>query len=177
MNPRPLTFAVFGATIVLTLLFTSCAGYQLGNVPYEELKGIKKIYVPVVHNESFEPGLQVMVTNAIIRKFDQDGTYQTGRAREADATLEVKITDLKRNTLQRARQNELLSEQYRITLVAEVTFLNHLTGQKFMDKAEFTGETDYFLSPNRMQEGERQSLALAAQDLADNIVRELAEGW
>ncbi len=163
--------------LLVALLFTSCAGYQLGNIPYEELKGIKKIYVPVVHNETFEPGIQVMVTNAIIRKFDQDGTYKTGRARESDATLEVKITDLKRNALQRARQNELLSEQYRITLVAEVTFLNHLTGQKFMEKAEFSGETDFFLSTNRVQEGERQALVLAAQDLADNIVRELTEGW
>jgi hypothetical protein len=163
--------------IALALFFTSCAGYQLGNVPYEELKGIKKIYVPVVHNETFEPGIQVMVTNAMIRKFDQDGTYKTGRARESDATLEVKIVDLERRTLQRARQNELLSEQYNITLTAEVTFLNHLTGQKFMDKAEFIGRTDYYLSPNRMQEGERQSLVLAAQDLADNIVREITEGW
>jgi len=133
-----LSFALVG-----TLLLTSCAGYRLGSVPYAELKGVEKIYVPVVKNESFEPGIQVMVTNAIIRRFSQDGTYETGRQSESDATLEVVITDLKRDSLRRARSNSLVTEEYRLDLIAKVTFINHRTGQKLFENEIIIGDTSY----------------------------------
>lgn len=162
---------------LVACLGISCAGYQLGNIPYQELEGVETIYVPVVHNETLEPGIQVMTTNAILRRMDQDGTYRSGRVRESDATLEVKITEFERDARQRARRNELVSEQFRIRLKAQVTLLNHRTGQKFLDNASFSGESEYYVPQNRMQEAERQYIVLAAQDLADNIVRHITEGW
>ncbi|MEO0453657.1 MAG: LPS assembly lipoprotein LptE [Verrucomicrobiota bacterium] len=170
---------VLHLSILLTpvSLFISCAGYQLGNVPYQELKTVETVYVPVIQNESFEPSIQVMTTNAILRKMDQDGTFSHGRIDEADATLEVTITEITRVALQRARRSQLVSEQYQVIMSAEATLLNHQTGQKFMDRMKFEGTTDYFVTQNRLQEGERQQIVLASQDLADNIVRYMSEGW
>ena len=164
------------AFIFVTLL-GSCAGYKLGNVPYAEMKGVEKIYVPIVHNQTYEPGIQVMVTNAIIRRFNQDGTYETGRLAEADATLEVVLTDFKRDSMRRARSNSLVTEEYRLNLHAIATLTNHRTGQKLFDQEVVIGDTSIYVNENRMQENERQAMPLAAEALAYEIVRRVTEGW
>ena len=65
------------------LCFIGCAGYQLGNIPRADMKEVHTIYVPVVKNNSYEPGLPVMVTNAILRRIDNDGTYSSSRSAAA----------------------------------------------------------------------------------------------
>lgn len=170
-------FLSAAAPAALLVIFTSCAGYQLGNVPYQEMKGVKKIYVPIVKNETYEPGIQTMVTNAIIRRIEADGTYQTGRLREADATLEVTLTDFKRDSLRRARENSLVTEEYRLDLEAVATLTNLRTGQKLFDKEEVIGDTAIYVNEFRMQENERQAMPLAAEALAYEIVRRITEGW
>ncbi len=167
----------FALIAIASLLLTSCAGYKLGNVPYAEMKGVEKIYVPVVKNETYEPGIQVMITNAVIRRFNQDGTYQIGRQGESDATLEIVISDLKRDSMRRARSNSLITEEYRINLEATATLTNHRTGQKLFDKEIIFGDTSIYVNENRMQENERQALPLAAEALAYEIVRRVTEGW
>ncbi|MGF1678528.1 MAG: LPS assembly lipoprotein LptE [Candidatus Methylacidiphilales bacterium] len=158
-------------------LLTSCAGYRVGNIPYSEMKGVKRIYVPVVHNKTFEPGLQVATTNAVLRRIDQDGTYQSGRLKESDATLEITLTQYRREALRRARDNSLVTEEYKLILTAEVTLINHLTGQKFLDKVLVTGDTSIYVNENRFQENERQAIPLATEALAYEIVRQITEGW
>lgn len=167
----------FKLALISILLLTSCAGYQLGNVPYAEMKGVEKIYVPVVQNQTYEPGIRVMVTNAIIRRFHQDGTYETGRQAEADATLEVTLTEYKRDSLRRARSNSLITEEYQPNLHAIATLTNHRTGQKLFDKEIVIGDTSIYVNENRMQENERQAMPLAAEALAYEIVRRITEGW
>jgi hypothetical protein len=164
-------------SIVLLVTLTSCAGYQLGNVPYQEMKGVKKIYVPIVKNETYEPGIQTMVTNAIIRRIERDGTYLTGRLAEADATLEVTLTDFKRDSLRRARENSLVTEEYDLKLEATATLTNLRTGQKLFDKETVIGDTSIYVNEYRMQENERQAMPLAANALAYEIVRRITEGW
>ncbi|MEM1157417.1 MAG: LPS assembly lipoprotein LptE [Verrucomicrobiota bacterium] len=164
-------------TLVCMIFLGACAGYQLGNVPYAEMKGVEKIYIPVVHNQTYEPGIQVMVTNAIIRRFHQDGTYETGRQSEADATLEVVLTEFKRDSLRRARSNSLVTEEYRLNLHAIATLTNHRTGQKLFDQEVVIGDTSIYVNENRFQENERQAMPLAAEALAYEIVRRVTEGW
>jgi hypothetical protein len=164
-------------TVGALALLAGCAGYRLGNVPYREMEGVKKIYVPVVKNKSYEPAIQVMVTNAILRRMDRDGTYTSGREKEADATLEVTVTELKRDPARSARNAQLVTEEYEIKLYATATLINHRTGQRLFKDRVFFGETNYFIPENRQQEVERQSMPLAAEDLADKIVRSITEGW
>lgn len=166
-----------GLALVILCVLTSCAGYQLGSVPYAEMKGVKKIYVPIVKNETYEPGIQTMVTNAIIRRLENEGTYLTGRIGEADATLEVTLTEFKRDSLRRARQNSLVTEEYDLNLEAIATLTNLRTGQKLFDKEEIVGDTSIYVNEYRMQENERQAMPLAADALAYEIVRRITEGW
>ncbi|MEM6821711.1 MAG: LPS assembly lipoprotein LptE [Verrucomicrobiota bacterium] len=163
--------------LFMIFLAAGCSGYRLGNVPYEEMKGVKKIYVPIVKNETYEAGIQTMVTNAILRRLDQDGTYQSGRLAESDATLEITLTDYKRDSRRRARSNSLVTEEYDLVLEAKATLLNHRTGRKLFEDLVIIGDTSIYVQENRLQEGERQALPLAAQALAYEIVRNITEGW
>jgi hypothetical protein len=167
----------FHLALIGCLLLTSCAGYKVGNIPYAEMKGVKKIYVPIVKNQTYEPGIQTMVTNAIIRRLNQDGTYETGRQSDADATLEITLSDYKRDSMRRARSNSLITEEYRLNLEATATLINHRTGQKLFDDEVIVGDTSIYVNENRMQENERQAMPLAAEALAYEIVRRITEGW
>jgi len=160
----------------LPALACSCAGYRLGNVPYAQMEGVRTLYVPVVKNDTYEPSLQVMTTNAVIRAFHNDGTYQTSRIGNADATLDVKITKFERTPVRVSRDNVRATDQYRIRLTAAATLTNHRTGTKVFTDLSAIGETDFFVQDD-IQEAERQAIPIAADDLARKLVNQVTEGW
>lgn len=165
------------AVFLLPLVFLgACAGYKLGNIPSTQMEGVKTIYVPVVKNSSYEPGLQVQTTNAVIRKLETDGTYLSSRLTKADATLEVVITDVSRTPKRLQRDNTIATQEYTVTVEAKFTLTNHTTGKKVLDGVTASGTTDFFLF-NDVQEGERQALPLALDKLAYEIVKQVTEGW
>ncbi|MEM9400651.1 MAG: LptE family protein [Verrucomicrobiota bacterium] len=160
----------------LVSLFTSCAGYRLGNIPRADMKGVQTIYVPSVRNNTLEPGLPTLTTNAILRRFDNDGTYKSVRLRKADATLDVILTKFERKPIRREVGDTSFIREYRITLTAQATLTNLKTGTIIFKNRTVKGSTDYFFQSN-MQEVERQSLPLAAEKLADSLVSMVTEGW
>ena len=54
--------------------------------------------------------------------------------------------------------------------------MNRKLGRKIFENITVTGNTTFFTQAN-IQEGERQALPLAAQDLAQNTVKLVTEGW
>lgn len=153
-----------------------CAGYRLGNIPRSDMAGVKTIHVPVIRNDSLEPSLPVMTTNAILRELDNDGTYHSSRSRMADAVLEVRIVKYYRTPLRRSRDNSLVPNEYEVTLTANATLTNLKTGTILFKDRVFEGKTAYFIQLNS-QEVERQANPLAAKDLARHIVSAITEGW
>jgi hypothetical protein len=160
----------------LITLFTGCAGYKLGNIPSAEMEGVKTIYVPTAKNQSYEPGLQTQLTNALIRKLETDGTYRSARLGQADATLETTIVAVERTPKRLTRDNTVSTQEYTVTVRAQFTLTNHSTGKKVLNSVEASGDTDFFLL-NDVQEGERQALPLALDELAYNIIKQVTEGW
>jgi outer membrane lipopolysaccharide assembly protein LptE/RlpB len=169
--------SLYSVGLLLSFTFLcSCAGYKLGNIPSAEMEGVKTIYVPVVKNDSYEPGLQVLTTNSVIRKLETDGTYLSSRLTKADATLEIMITDVSRTPKRLQRDNTIVTQEYTVTITAKFTLTNHNTGKKVLNGAVASGTTDFFLF-NDVQEGERQALPLAVDKLAYEIVKQVTEGW
>lgn len=176
MTPLRACRSLLPLATIIPLLFTACAGYRLGNVPYQQMEGVRTIYVPVVKNDTYEPSLQVMTTNAIIRALHNDGTYQSSRIANADATLEVKIVQFERIPVRLSRDNVRTTDQYRIRLTANATLTNHRTGTKVFTDLTATGQTDFFVQDD-IQEAERQAIPIAADDLARKLVNLITEGW
>lgn len=162
------------ALIIAPLL--SCSGYRLGNIPRSNMIGVKTIHVAVARNKTLEPYLPVMTTNAILRAIDNDGTYKSARSRLADATLEVTITDYNRRPIRRTSDNALVTEEYEVSITANVTLRNVKSGTIIFKDRKFKGSTSYFTKRN-IQESERQANPLAAEKLAYHIVNAVAEGW
>lgn len=160
----------------LVFIFSGCAGYRVGNIQGANMEGVKTIYVPTVKNRSFEPGLPVMATNAILRKIDNDGTYTSARQREADAILEVEIFDFKRHPVRQTRTDIQITEEYEVTLFARATLTNLRTGERIFTNKEVTGKSKYFVHGDA-QESERQVLPMAADDMAYNLVKLFTDGW
>jgi hypothetical protein len=165
------------ALLVLGILAVQgCAGYRVGNTSGRNLQGVRSVYVPVAKNTSLEPDLQMTVTNAIIRSFNDDGTLEVNQSSNADSELDIVVTNVAHTPIRSSSSDILVTAEYQLTIQATVTYTNRRLGRKIFDNAFITGSTDFFTQSD-IQEGERQALPLAADDLANNVVKIVTEGW
>jgi len=162
--------------LFIVLALSGCAGYRVGNISGRDLQGVRSVYVPVAKNTSLVPNLQVTVTNAIIRRFNDDGTLTVNQSSNADSELDITITNIAHNAIASSNSDIYVTAQYQVTIQATVTFVNRRLGRKIFENMPVTGSTTFFTQAN-IQEGERQALPLAATDLANNTVKLVTEGW
>jgi len=162
--------------LLVTLACSGCAGYRVGNISGRNVQGVRSVYVPVVKNSSLQPDLQVTVTNAIIRRFNDDGTLEVDQDPNADSELDLTITDVHSNALASSTSDIYVTAQYQVIITATATYVNRKLGRKIFENVNVTGSTTFFTQAD-IQEGERQALPLAAQDLAQNTVKLVTEGW
>ena len=162
--------------LLAILALAGCAGYRVGNTSGRDLQGVRSVYVPVARNTSLEPDLQMTVTNAIIRRFNNDGTLQINQSNFADSELDLVITDVTQTPIRSSTSDILVTAQYQLPIQATVTYVNRRLGRKIFENASVTGSTTYFTQSD-LQEGKRQALPLAAEDLANNAVKLVTEGW
>jgi hypothetical protein len=157
-------------------LLSGCAGYRVGNISGRDLQGVHSVYVPVVRNSSLEPDLQVVATNAIIRRFEADGTLSVNQSANSDSELDVTIIDVLRQPVRSSTSDVLLTAEYQLTIRATATFVNRRLGRKIFENVAVSGSTFFFTQAD-INEGERQALPLAAIDLAKSTVSLVTEGW
>jgi outer membrane lipopolysaccharide assembly protein LptE/RlpB len=162
--------------LLAILTFSGCAGYRVGNTSGRDLQGVRSVYVPTVKNTSLQPDLQMTVTNAIIRRFNDDGTLEVNQDSNADSELDVTITNIQHSPIASSTSDILVTAEYQLTIQATATYVNRRLGRKIFENVGVTGTTTFFTQAD-IQEGERQALPLAAQDLANNTVKLITEGW
>jgi len=123
-----------------------------------------------------EPDLQMTVTNAVIRRFNSDGTLEVNQSANADSELDVTITNVRHTPARSSTSDILITAEYQLTIEAKATYVNRRLGRKMFENVTVTGSTNFFTQSD-IQEGERQAIPLAAQDLANNTVKLITEGW
>jgi hypothetical protein len=177
MSYRPgLLFARLALVAVSLLALDGCAGYRVGNISGRDLQGVRTVYVPVARNTSLSPDLSMTVTNAIIRRFNDDGTLETSQNLNADSELDITITNIQHTAVRSSTSDILVTAEYQLTIQAVATYTNRKLGRKIFENYAVQGTTNFFTQAD-IQEGERQALPLAAQDLAINTVKLVTEGW
>ena len=169
-----LAITVLGVLVLGPL--SGCAGYRVGNTSGRDLQGVRSVYVPVAKNTSLEPDLEMTVTNAVIRRFNNDGTLEVNQSSFADSELDIVITNVKQTPIRSSTSDILVTAEYQLTIQATVTFVNRRLGRKIFENIAVSGSTTFFTQSD-IQEGERQALPLAADDLANNAVKLITEGW
>jgi hypothetical protein len=171
-----MTAGRWAGVLFLVCALSGCAGYRVGDISGRNLQGVRSVYVPVAKNASLQPDLQVVVTNAIIQRFNDDGTLEVNQNDNADSELDVTIESVQSSAVASSTNNILVTAEYQLTINAKATYVNRKLGRKIFENVEVTGNTSFFTQAN-IQEGERQALPLAAQDLAQNTVKLVTEGW
>lgn len=158
------------------LLLGGCAGYKLGPVKPKFMADVKTIAVPVFKNETLEPRIEVMITNAIIRQIQQDGTYQVVSSGSADVTLLGKIKEIRRRSVRSVQGNVLATKEFADSIYIEYKMTKADGTNMFEHQRRVVGQTSFFVTGD-IQQDERQALPLAAQDAAERLISELSEGW
>lgn len=169
-------FVLAAAALLAVLTASGCAGYRVGDVSGRNLQGVHSVYVPVARNNSLQPDIQVTVTNSIIRRFNTDGTLEVNQSSNADSELDLTITDVQSTPMRSSTNDILVTAQYQLTIHATATYVNRRLGRKIFENTAVVGTTSFFTQSN-IQEGIRQALPLAANDLANNTVKLVTEGW
>jgi len=157
---------------VVMVLLGGCAGYRLGSsLP----PGIDVVHVPVFVNETDEPLLEVLATQATIAEFQREGTLSVGDMDRADVVLEVRLTSFSLEPLRFDRDAQTTAEEYRITIGAAVR-LREVRSGNVLVTTRVNGETDFILTGD-LSSAKRNHVPRAAEDLAARIVRAAIEFW
>ena len=138
------------------LALSGCAGYRVGDISGRDLQGVRSVYVPTVRNTSLQPDLQMTVTNAIIRRFNDDGMLSVAQNAAADSELDVTVTNVYETAVRSSNSDILVTAEYQLTIEATATYVNRKLGRKIFENYAVSGSTRFFHA-ERHPEGIRQA--------------------
>lgn len=154
-------------------LLASCSGYQLGHTKPTRLQAVNSICVPIVKNNTQEPRLESLATNAIVDALTRDGTYRIASSSNADAILEATITKLNYSESRSERFDTLRPEKLTINLSLKWKLVQNGV---VLDSGTSTGTSTFFISINE-QRSRENSFPDAVRSAARNLVSSIANGF
>ncbi len=158
---------------VLSLILLSSCGYRIA---YHLPPNIHSIAVPILKNETYQPGIEVPITNQIITKFLRDGSLKVRKERDSDLLLSGKITAYKRNAIAFDPEDSDEPIQYRLYLRLGFILKDLRTNKVLWKISNLTGKTTYFVTGN-YSKTESEALREATEDLAQKVVERVVEFW
>jgi Lipopolysaccharide-assembly len=166
---------------LLAFSFAGCLGYTLGPVKPNVMKDVHTIAVHAVHTDILQPRLESLIANVIIRHLQRDGTYQVADEKHADAILDCKLEALVRRPNRGVTGNQLLTAEYELTMRISYRLTNRVSGE-LIDTRTASGSAFFFSTGSStiasdVNQDESQAIPVAADDMAKELVSELAEGW
>ena len=134
--------------------------------------------MPVAKNTSLEPDLQMTVTNAIIRRFNNDGTLEVNQNANADSELDVTITNVQHSAVRSSTNDILVTAQYQLTIHGHGHLCqSHASGRKIFENVSVTGSTTFFTQSDHPGRRTAGASRWPRPDLANNTVKLVTEGW
>lgn len=153
------------------LVLAGGCGYTLKSVPPH---GLKTIYVETFKNDTYEPALEIDLTNGVISRFLFDGTLKAVREENADAVLRGKLTQFVREPLRYTNTEEV--SEYRLTLKVDFSLWDNRTQKLIWEEKNFVGDTTFFTTGSR-EKSEEKARGEAITELARRIVDRVVEEW
>ncbi len=160
------------------LLFHGACGYtNKTTLP----RNIRTIHINTFQNKvplgkiyAYEPGLEIKITNAIIRRLHIDGNLKVVDKEKADAILEGDLISFDQEGVRFSGLERI--EEYRLYLVAALRLRDRKTGEMIWEEQNFSGDASYFvLGPRTVSRGEATEKAI--DRLARNVVDRIVEDW
>ena len=157
------------------LCLSGCLGYHIGPVKPYYLRDVHTIAVPTFRNDTLIPRIEVLVTDTVIKQFQQDGTFQIASDENADAILKGEISRISRSPARSVRGNVLATSEFNLAVRVKYKLVGR-DGKPLAPPTEVSGTTSFFVGTD-VTTDERQALPLATEELATRLVSQLSEGW
>jgi hypothetical protein len=149
-----------------------CASYHLG--PNLDKDGNHSVEVMPFNNQTLEPRLGDVFTQALRERLQVDGTYHLDTHGDGDIVISGVVTGYKRAGLGYSGTDAITPDNYRIEVIVHVVARERSTGKALLDR-DVKGHTLVNVGQD-LTSAERQAQPLLAEDLARNITELLAEG-
>jgi hypothetical protein len=163
------------AAALLALLLGGCAGYHIGPIQPYYLRTVHSIAIPTFKNDTLLPRISVLITDSVIKQFQQDGTYRIARKDDADAVLVAEIDRVDRGPLRSVRGNVLATVEFNLVIKVHYSLLDR-NGKALTSPQIAYGTTSFFVGDD-ITTDERQAIPIAAEEMAVHLVSQLSEGW
>ena len=148
-------------------------GYRLGGSTPD---GIETVHVAPVINKTSESAIELQITDAVRGRIQFDGRMKLeNTAENADAIIEVVLTDYALTAIAFRDELKTTAEQYRLRITGVATLTNTKTGEVLSESKTY-GETT-FLFESDLTTSKRDALPRAAKELAKFMVDDLIEQW
>ena len=137
--------------------------------------GVQTVVVPVFENLTFYPGLEVQVTEAVMKELQSRSGLKVVKASSADSRLSGTITDAQLRRLTLDKTTGLVQEQaFQVTVDFE--WRDVRSGRVIMSRRNFAA-ADTFVPARPTGERIEVGQAGAVQRLAKDIVAEMRSAW
>ena len=162
---------IYGACILSFALSIGC-GYQMMRSFPSWPKNIQKVYVTTFQNQTKEPGLEAIITDAFIKEFWHWNKVKVVNRPEAEAVLSGQITNY-------IADRPLSFDQYRnireygLSIHLDMQLKEASTEKIFWKKNDEIIEASYQYIKNNLAETkaeEKRAQIKAAQDLAKKLL-------
>ena len=162
------------AAVIACALLGGC-GYKLGEIRPTPMRSVRNLAVPTFKNKTYEPRVEVLLADTLIKTLQEDGTYTIVSEDNAEAILNCTLTKIERSSLRSVQNNVLATAEFGLRLDIAYQVSDRLTGS-ILKKGRVRGDSSFF-SNSDLQTTERQAIPVAARDAAIKLTTEVAEGW
>jgi len=166
--------------LLLSILLLSGCGYTLGEIKPSSMRRVNTIAVTTFQNKTVVPRLEAQTADAVVKQFQQDGTYRIETSDRADAILIGTIINLQRQPMRVYGSNVLQTSEFELVLTVEYFVRDRVTGALLCTgKAE--GRAPFFVNSDSINSDlvtdQNINYPIAAQRMAERLVSKVSEGW
>ncbi len=162
--------------VLLSVILSSCAGYQLGGSKPPSLAAVNRISVSMLENGTLHPRAEAIATSAVTEALVQNGTYRLSELDRADAILEGEVTSIVYSPLRGSRRDALTSEELTNTVRINWRLKDARDPTRLLASGSSMGQSSFFADSN-LQTARQNALPDAFDRAAQNLILRLASGY
>lgn len=149
----------------------SGCGYSYANSRLSEQYAT--VAVPAFKNKSFEPDIQILITNLLIRELLADGRFRVvDDPASADLVLTGAVTGLAARAISFSTEDNI--GQFKITILARASLEDARAGRIIWQKSGLRGSDFYETLGGRTRE---EALEEAGENLVETLIFECFDGY
>jgi hypothetical protein len=123
----------------------------------------------------YKPLLETDVTRSVINRFLLDGNLKPTKKESAELVLKGELNEFRRDVL-RYTQNTDEVEEYRLSVVVNISLWDNKENKLVWEEKNFTGDTTYF-TVGAYRKSDDTAVKDAIDDLARRVVERTVEQW